>query len=367
LQLTDSPLTSGAPDPVSDAVGDLEHLARILAGIADAHVELVMSLDTLLGRPGSVAEVPGYGFISGEHARELAAGEGSVWHRIITDPVDGRCIERSTTAYRPDRRMRDQIEAVDRTCRAPGCTAPASRCQPDHETPYGAAGGITSETNLDLKHGPHHWLKTGRLWSSCLDALSRKVTWQSLFGRLYRTDPHDYRGYHAAPAPSGPTGGARMPTQHPQPSDRQRHQLLTRERLLVMRYDSAVLDRTARALETVRRDDDGHLVVTVTGPQTDPEGSAQLPDEAEQGHTMDLAQLLYASLARHEPSSIIADDLEAAWALPVDTAHRRGNQTRRGTPHHHVPVEEQLRLGDDSPSEEPPREETPPDDIPPPF
>lgn len=179
------------------AVEDAAAIGRVLRAVPSAQVELVVSLDTLAGARGGVAELPGHGFITGEHAREVigASGEDSVFHRVVTDPLDGRCVERSITAYLPDQAMLDQLRAVDRGCRAPGCTTAPGLCQPDHEMPFGQ-GGATAETNLDLKHGRHHWVKTARLWQSALEALSRKVTWTTLLGQVYATGPYDYRGLH---------------------------------------------------------------------------------------------------------------------------------------------------------------------------
>jgi hypothetical protein len=119
-----------------------------------------------------------------------------VLHRLVTDPLDGRLVERSVKSYRPDRAMAQQVAAADRHCRAPACLVPAARCERDHEDPFvdGRAGGKTSEANLNLKHGRHHQLKTWQVWSTTMDE-SRNVTWQTLFGRCYPTRPHDYRQY----------------------------------------------------------------------------------------------------------------------------------------------------------------------------
>ncbi|MGB3827774.1 MAG: HNH endonuclease signature motif containing protein [Ornithinimicrobium sp.] len=142
----------------------------------------------------SVAEIPGYGFISGEHARELAADSSAMWHGLLTDLVDGRAVHRSREGYRPDRAMVEQVRAMDRFCRAPGCLVPAHRCELDHEHPFGTPGGLTSAANLNAKHSGHHQLKTDRFWASVMDE-TRHVTWTTLFGKVYRTGPHDYRQY----------------------------------------------------------------------------------------------------------------------------------------------------------------------------
>lgn len=156
------------------------------------NLEVIVPLDVLVNADSvGVGLIPGHGYLSAEEIRDLAASAGGVLHRLVTDPLDGRLIERTSTAYRPDAAMRAQVDAADRFCRAPGCRVPASKCEFDHETPH-AEGGPTSELNGDLKHEPHHQMKTWRVWLTELDA-TRRVTWTTLFGRCYITRAFDYR------------------------------------------------------------------------------------------------------------------------------------------------------------------------------
>ncbi|MGB6004787.1 MAG: HNH endonuclease signature motif containing protein [Ornithinimicrobium sp.] len=143
---------------------------------------------------GRVAEIPGHGWVSAAYARELAISQGAVLHRLLTDPADGRLLERSTKAYRPDAALRAHVQALDRRCRAPGCTIPAHRCELDHEIPFGTEGGVTNAANLNPKHARHHQLETEQFWASTMDE-TRAVTWTTLFGRMYTTYAHDYREY----------------------------------------------------------------------------------------------------------------------------------------------------------------------------
>lgn len=70
-------------------------------------------------------------------ARELALTPGATLHRLVTDPVDGRCLERSARGYRPDADMRRQIHAADVYSRRPGSRTHAAACELDHVTPWG--------------------------------------------------------------------------------------------------------------------------------------------------------------------------------------------------------------------------------------
>lgn len=132
-------------------------------------------------------------YVSADQLRDLALVPGSTMYRLVTDPLTGRCLERSTTAYRPDAAMRAQIQAADVTCRGPGCLRHGSSLQYDHVDEFGD-GGSTAETNLQLLDTALHDLKTVRLWDCVLEE-NRDVTWTTLLGRIYRTRAHDYRQY----------------------------------------------------------------------------------------------------------------------------------------------------------------------------
>lgn len=177
--------------------GALAEVGPLVRAALDRHaapvqLEVVVPLDALLDPESrDAAYVPGVGAITSEHARELALAPGTTIFRLLTDSADGRCIERSTISYLPDQDMLNQIRAVDRTCRGPGCVRDARHCQPDHEQPFDQ-GGATSESNLVLKHSFHHNNKTLKIWQSELHP-DRRVTWKTLFDRSYVTRPFDYR------------------------------------------------------------------------------------------------------------------------------------------------------------------------------
>ncbi|AXH94802.1 HNH endonuclease [Ornithinimicrobium avium] len=132
-------------------------------------------------------------FLTADAVRELALSPGTTLYRLLTDPADGRCVERSIASYAPDAAMRAQVHAADVTCRAPGCDRHAPYTQLDHVIAY-SAGGPTSEVNLQDLHTGHHDPKTQGEWTAVMDA-NRDITWRSLLGRIYRTRSHDYRQY----------------------------------------------------------------------------------------------------------------------------------------------------------------------------
>ena len=154
-----------------------------------ARVTLVVSLATLLGEEGGVGEIPGYGYVSGEHARQLATARGSVWRRLVSDPVTGAALDLTTYRYRPTPAMANTVAALDGVCTAPGCTTAAHRCDVDHNRPWPA--GPTAITNLSARHRRHHNHKTRGTWTATTD--SDGVTlWRTCSVRTYVTGRHNY-------------------------------------------------------------------------------------------------------------------------------------------------------------------------------
>lgn len=71
---------------------------------------------------------------------------------------------RRETTYAPSAELRRRIVERDGTCRHPGCTVAADRCDLDHVEPFvhgvPAAGGLTREDNIISLCRRHHRLKT---------------------------------------------------------------------------------------------------------------------------------------------------------------------------------------------------------------
>jgi hypothetical protein len=123
-------------------------------------------------------------------ARTLAAD--GVWRRLVTDPVTGHLLDYGETTYRPPQVLQDFLQARDRTCRFPGCGQPAYRCELDHVTPYGRAGGRTSAAGMAALCKRHHQAKTQRRWH--LRRLpDGALRWTSPRGRTYDVPINDQR------------------------------------------------------------------------------------------------------------------------------------------------------------------------------
>ena len=129
-----------------------------------ARVSVMVPVAVLAGG-GSGAEsagcgapiLSGYGPISTEVARQLAAGAGA-WHRLLTHPLTGVILDHDRTVYAVPRDLRRLVELRDSTCRFPGCRRRAERCDLDHTVAW-ADGGPTAEHNLAVLCRHHHRLK----------------------------------------------------------------------------------------------------------------------------------------------------------------------------------------------------------------
>lgn len=162
-----------------------------LGDLPAAHVQVIVPLDVLTGAREGLAELPGHGWIHADHARDLALTLGSVWQRLVTDPLTGALVELSTHRYVPPPRVRAHVVTRDQVCRAPGCQVSATRCDLDHDVPWPT--GPTTAGNLTAKHRRHHQLKTTGLWEVAHDPDTHEVTWTTLAGRRYITSPYDFR------------------------------------------------------------------------------------------------------------------------------------------------------------------------------
>ncbi|MFK5584113.1 hypothetical protein ACI3EX_11840, partial [Ornithinimicrobium sp. LYQ131] len=115
--------------------------------------------------------IPGVGRLVGRFPRFFTTGQmrqmllapGTTLHRVLTDPADGRCLERSIARYTPDTAMRTQVIAADLLSRAPGQTLPVRDGQLDHVHEY-LLGGATTEANLQGLDTVFHALKTQKFW-----------------------------------------------------------------------------------------------------------------------------------------------------------------------------------------------------------
>ncbi len=151
-----------------------------------ATVVLTVPALSLLGRSDEPAVLEGHGPIDLETARELAAGAPS-FIRVLTDPHTGAVLSVGRRRYQVPADLRTALEVRDGTCRFPGCSRRAARCDLDHSTAW-AAGGSTSADNLAHLCRKHHRLKHMARWRLTQDP-GGVLVWRTPSGREYRDEP----------------------------------------------------------------------------------------------------------------------------------------------------------------------------------
>lgn len=144
-------------------------------------VNVTVDLPTLMGLAENPGQLAGYGAIPASLARSLASD--SQWRRFITEPTTGALLDFGRESYEPPQPLIDFLLARDRTCRFPGCRAPAHLSDLDHAQSW-ESGGTTSPQNLGALCRRHHRLKTHGGWK--LESSSDgSCIWTSPHGKRY--------------------------------------------------------------------------------------------------------------------------------------------------------------------------------------
>ncbi|HEU5269123.1 MAG TPA: DUF222 domain-containing protein [Jatrophihabitans sp.] len=173
---------------VDAVLSGLPHDALPLVQGRRPAINVVVAADTLLGLDEQPAHLTGYGPITADTARRLAADESGTWRRLLTDPDTGALLDISPDRYRPPQRLRDFLTARDDTCTLPTCSQPGYRCEPDHTTPY-AQGGRTRRDNLALTCRRHNQAKAGTGWTYRHNR-DGSYTWTTATGHHYTSPPN---------------------------------------------------------------------------------------------------------------------------------------------------------------------------------
>ncbi|MCE5290855.1 MAG: 13E12 repeat family protein [Nocardiaceae bacterium] len=104
-------------------------------------VHVIGPAATLTGQSDAPGWIDGFGFISGEHFRAIAADADL---RELHNPT---AAETPEDRYRPSQNLADWVKAVHGWCAFPGCNQPAWESDLDHRTPR-SADGDTASFNL---------------------------------------------------------------------------------------------------------------------------------------------------------------------------------------------------------------------------
>jgi len=162
-----------------DSAGTGTTLARVTA-----HVQVTIPAETILDPDTGVTRTDRDALISPDTAL-IAAASATGWDRLFVSPATGQVL--ATDRYRPTADQRRFLAARDETCRFPGCTMPASRCDIDHTIEY-AAGGPTAIDNLAHLCESHHVMRHRSGWR--IRQLGNGILeWTSPTGHTYTDTP----------------------------------------------------------------------------------------------------------------------------------------------------------------------------------
>lgn len=149
-------------------------------------INVTIPYTALLGLDEATGELSGFGPISAELARELAAD--ATWRRVLTDPVTEQVLNVDRTRYRPPTALAEHIRIRDQVCARPGCSAQAASCDLDHTIEFTRHNGTTSHTNLGPLCPRDHAIKTDGGFTLTQPAPG-VFHWTTPTGHQYRTWP----------------------------------------------------------------------------------------------------------------------------------------------------------------------------------
>jgi hypothetical protein len=172
-----------------------DELVERLTGLTTAtgvgvEVDVVIAASSLLGETSQPAVLNGYGAISPDLARRLAAGESVFARRLVCDPFDGQLIHTDTHRRRFDGALRRFLRTADQRCRMPVCDAPIRDL--DHIESH-HRGGPTSAMNAQGLCRRCHITKHSAGWKVDSNLPSPRgrpdLTWTTPTGHSYRSRP----------------------------------------------------------------------------------------------------------------------------------------------------------------------------------
>ena len=184
LRSSDEPRTIDQlrADVFLDLLEGSHHTQRARHGVVDIQVDLPTLAD-LSDAPG---EIPGWGPVIADVARQMVADDADAeWRVTVTDPDTGDVAWHGVTRRRPTAGQARQIRARHRSCVFPGCRMPAADCDLDHTEAW-SEGGPTSAANLGPLCRHCHCVKHSPGWS--LRREGRRFVWTSRLGHTYVTD-----------------------------------------------------------------------------------------------------------------------------------------------------------------------------------
>ncbi len=126
-------------------------------------VEIRVDLSTLTGAEDEPGEIPGWGAVLADVARQIVDEASDAEWRIVPVDENGQPVGVVTTKRRPSTTQKRVVETRNPTCVFPGCRMPADQCDLNHEIPWAEAhrttirelGPLCRHNHID--HHRHRW------------------------------------------------------------------------------------------------------------------------------------------------------------------------------------------------------------------
>ena len=154
------------------ALSSPDGTAPTAAGVALAprpdvpvHVNVTITLQTLLGLNDHPAALAGYGPIPAQMARDLTTDPARdvIWRCVVVDDTHATVMGVGKTTYTRGHmagaNLRTFLDVAAPECEIGWCSAKAEHCDLEHHTPH-ADGGATCSCNVGRTCRRHHRLKT---------------------------------------------------------------------------------------------------------------------------------------------------------------------------------------------------------------
>ena len=150
-------------------------------------VEIRVELTTLTGIDDQPGEIPGFGPVLADVARQIVDQASDAEWRIVPVDENGQPVGVVTTKRRPTTAQKRIVETRNPTCVFPGCRMPATECDLNHEIPWAQAhrttirelGPLCRHNHID--HHRHRW-KLKQIRPGVYE-------WTSPLGHTYITGP----------------------------------------------------------------------------------------------------------------------------------------------------------------------------------
>jgi Domain of unknown function (DUF222) len=152
-------------------------------GVVDIRVDMT----TLAGMDEKPGEIPGWGPVIADVARQIVDEASDAEWRITPVDENGQPVGVTTTQRRPTTSQRRQVEARNPTCVFPGCRFDSVQCDLNHEVPWAEAHRTTIRElgplcrHHHVQHHQHGW-KLNQIRPGIYE-------WTSPLGHTYTTGP----------------------------------------------------------------------------------------------------------------------------------------------------------------------------------